>query len=149
LIPTVGPIERLLTEDHVRLSRLLERADRQAELDVDAFEEFRRGLLRHIGMEEKVLLPAARKHRPVEIAAALRKDHGVIAKLLVPSPTHALCEELREVLGRHNGLEEGEGGLYALCDVALFGEIEEILQRLRNYPEVPAAKHYDGPLLRR
>lgn len=144
-----GPIERFLTDDHVRLSGLLQRASQGEVLDLDAFEEFRRGLLRHIGMEEKVLVPAARKHRDVPMASALRVDHGNIAKLLVPTPTHAICEELRAILERHNALEEGADGLYALCDLALAGEIDVVLRQLREYPEVPVAKHYDGPLLRR
>jgi len=56
-----GPIERLMTEDDARLGALLLRAE--GEPGGDAFETFRRGLLRHIAIEEKALLPYARERR--------------------------------------------------------------------------------------
>lgn len=98
-----------------------------------------------------MLLAAIRKQTgvPLPIAADLRRDHGVIAKLLVPTPTKAICDELRAILSRHNAIEEGPGGLYATCDEALAHDVETILKSMSEYPEVPTAKHYDGPLLRR
>jgi hypothetical protein len=63
-------------------------------------------------MEEKVLLPYAKNKRGGEaltIAAMLRKDHGEIASLMVPSATASLCAQLKAVLARHNRLEEGPG----------------------------------------
>lgn len=113
-----GPIERELTADHRRLEQLLERAVADAAcFDHAAFEQFRAGLLRHIGIEEKILLPDARRRRggePLLVARALRIDHAALASLLVPTPDAALVSEIRSVLATHNGLEEGEGGLYGV-----------------------------------
>lgn len=147
----IGPIETFMTADHVRLDALLDRADRTTPIDHEAFETFRSGMLRHIAMEEKVLLPLARERRggePLPIARKLRLDHGEIAKLLVPTPTPELCERLRAKLAEHNPLEEGEQGLYAQCDRLAGADAAGVVDRLRAMPEVPLAKHYDGPLLR-
>ena len=136
----LGPIERFLTEDHVRLAELLERADPgDGTIDASAYAEFRRGLLRHIAMEEKVLLRFARDRRggePLPLAEALRRDHGEIARLLVPSPTPERCAALRSVLGRHNAIEEGPGGLYATCDALAADEAGAVVERLRGVPDV-------------
>ena len=103
-------------------------------------------------MEEKVLLPFARERRggePLALAQALRRDHGQIAKLLVPTPDRVICCALRALLAAHNDLEEGDDGLYAICDALAGDEAAAVVLRLRAQPEVPVAKHYDGPLLRR
>jgi hypothetical protein len=147
----VGPIEAFMTADHVELDRLLRVAERaDGTIDDEAYAGFRAGLLRHIAMEEKVLLPFARVKRgaPLELAAELRADHGVIAKLLVRSPVPSIVASLQEVLSRHNGLEEGPRGLYAACDALAGEEAAEVVARLRAQPEVPLAKYYDGPLHR-
>jgi len=49
-------------KDHGRLEGLLQSAVAQAgSVDQGLYDQFRAGLLRHIGMEEKILLPAARR----------------------------------------------------------------------------------------
>jgi len=148
-----GPIETFLTADHSRIDGLLAQAKRgDGSIDPDVYATFRQALLRHIAMEEKILLPYARDRRggePLPVAWALRKDHGAIASLLVPSPTTAICAELRALLARHNPLEEGAGGLYATCDDLAGNEAGEIVARLKGQPEVPMAAHYNGPLLRK
>lgn len=152
-VTSVGPIERFMVEDHVRLDRLLQVADPGGgTIDEEAYASFRHDLLRHIGMEEKVLLPYARARRggePLPFAATLRADHGQIARLLVESPTPALVESLRDLLARHNPLEEGAGGLYAACDALAGDEAPAVVARLRAQPGVPVAKYHDGPRLRR
>ena len=146
----LGPIEAFMTADHARLDRLLRKAlGGDSEIDADACDELRRDLLRHIAMEEKVLLPFARAKRngqPLVMASALRADHGQIARLLVPTPTRPLLEKLCAVLGRHNALEEGPRGLYAICDALAENEGMQTVARLAAQPAVPMAKHYDGPL---
>jgi hypothetical protein len=146
-----GLIESFLTADHVRLDALLAQSERaDGTIDTDVYAEFRQGLLRHIAMEEKTLLPYGKAKRggvALPIAAALRKDHGEIAALLVPSPTPALCAQLRAVLARHNPLEEGADGLYATCDSLAGAEAAEVVERLEAQPKVPVAPHYDGPLV--
>ncbi|WP_304827782.1 hemerythrin domain-containing protein [Candidatus Binatus sp.] len=73
-------VRSFLERDHARLDQLLARASRNLEnIDMEAFGEFRRGLLMHIGMGEKILLPAVQHLRggePLAIAARLRLDHG-------------------------------------------------------------------------
>jgi hypothetical protein len=140
-----------MVDVHVRLDRLLSAAAEGPSIDTDAYARFRHDLLRHIAMEEKVLLPDARARRggaPLEMAARLRADHGAIAKLLVPTPTHAIVDTLRAILARHNVFEEGPLGLYAVCDALAGDDAPAVVERLRAQPSVPVAKHYDGPLLR-
>jgi len=151
-VDSVGAIERFMVEDHVRLDALLEAATRVDPIDQLAYARFRHDLLRHIAMEEKILLPFAREKRggtALPIAGALRADHGEIAKLLVRSPTRPIVEALREVLGRHNPLEEGSSGLYATCDALAGDEAETVVALLREQPNVPVAKSHDGPSHRR
>ena len=148
-----GPIETFMTADHTRIDDLLAKAERaDGAIDSPVYAEFRQGLLRHIAMEEKVLLPYAKARRggePLPVAPILRKDHGEIASLLVPSPTPALCTQLRAVLARHNPLEEGADGLYATCDALAGEEGNRVVERLKAQPQVPVAPHYDGPLGKR
>src|SRR5262249_15215113 len=115
----LGPIARFLIQDHREIEVLLTATLASDPLDLQTFETFRERLLRHIGMEEKVLLPAARRARhgePLPVAQQLRADHAALAALLVPTPSLALLAQIRDVLSAHNLLEEGAGGLYDLCD---------------------------------
>lgn len=145
----VGPIERFMVADHVRIDRLLAQSERpDGSFDADAYTQFRHDLLRHIGMEEKVLLPHARSKRgarPWPLADSLHADHGEIARLLVRTPTPSIVAALRELLGKHNPLEEGPDGLYAACDALAGDEAPAIVEQLRARPSVPLAKYYDGP----
>ncbi len=144
-----GILARFMIEDHARLDACLRRAEIGADdIDAAAFEEFRGGLLRHIGMEEKILLPAVRARRsgkPLDIAARLKLEHGAIALLMVPTPTRPLIAEIRALLSAHNPIEEGPGGLYEQCDDLLAADAASILERLRAAPPVRLAPHSDGP----
>lgn len=143
------PIRRLLSADHERLDALLERALADPErLDADAFHAFREGLLRHIGIEEKLLFPAAARARGSALteAARLRADHSVFATLLVPHPRRAFVEELRRRLVAHNLLEEGEAGVYAAVDQLLTAdELSDLADRVREFPQPPVAPYSDNP----
>jgi hypothetical protein len=146
--PRIGPLHRFLQQDHRRLDALLATAIAGDEIARPAYEAFRAGLLRHIGMEEKILLPTARRLRggePLAVARQLRLDHAALAALLVPTPTREIVEQIRAILRAHNPLEEDPGGLYDVCEQLAAGEIDELLARLMNAPEVPLAPHYDGP----
>lgn len=144
-----GPVARLLADDHRRLEALLRRATAHpGMIDRAAYAEFRAGLLKHIGMEEKILLPAAQRARggePLPIAAKLRLDHGALAALLVPTPTPTIIAALRAILAAHNSIEEGPGGVYDICEHLAGAEAAALLAQLRAAPEVPVAPHSDGP----
>jgi hemerythrin-like domain-containing protein len=142
-----GQIHQYLAGDHRRFEALLARAMADPEnIDAAAYAGFRTGLLRHIGMEEKVLLPAAQKRAgaPLPLAAKLRLDHGALVALLVPPPTKAIVAAIRAILERHNPIEEEEGGIYDQAERAAAAEAGEILSRLKNFPEVKVLPHVDN-----
>ena len=144
-----GPIYEYLSRDHARLDTLLDQALAcPGEIEMSSYAAFRAGLLRHIGLEEKILLPAARRARDgvtLPIAAQLRRDHAALAALLVPTPTPEIVGAIRELLETHNALEECEGGLYETCEGLVAANANSILAQLRDAPEVPVAPHFDGP----
>lgn len=145
---TFGPLHTFLQRDHARLDELLRRSDATAAVDPQAFEMFRGGLLRHIAIEEKVLFPEARRLRggePLAIARELRADHAALAALMVPTPTHETIAQVRAVLAEHNPLEEEPGGLYEVCERLAGAELDQLLARAQAVPEVPLARHFDGP----
>ena len=142
-----GPIRRFLIDDHRRLEALLAKACERSPVDLELYEEFREGLLRHIAIEEKVLVPAAEreKRERLPLAGRLRLEHGAIASLLVPKPTPAIIETLRNVLTAHNPLEEDPGGLYDLCEEWIGDRAAEVLERCRAQPKVPLAPLGESP----
>jgi len=146
---TSGPVHRFLAEDHVRLEALLLRSiAAAAAIDIDAYSEFRAGLLRHIAMEEKVLVPALRDPGGGEapaFLARLRDDHAAIAALLVPPPSPAIVAALRDILAGHNPIEEGPGGLYDLSDQRAGAGAADLVDRLRDVPAVRVAAYRDEP----
>ena len=100
----VRPVIDFLVKDQRRLEGLLQSAvAHTGPVNQGTYDQFRAGLLRHIGMEEKILLPAAQRLRggePLPIAAKLRLDHGAIASLLMPPPSAAVIATIRAVLTR-------------------------------------------------
>jgi len=73
-----GEIHRCLAGDHARLDGLLERAVRDPQnINAAAYAQFRSGLLKDFGREEKVLLPAARERRGSE-ALPIAADYASI-----------------------------------------------------------------------
>lgn len=139
---------RLLEDDHRRLEMLLDQAVANPDvIDLDAYAGFRAGLLRHIGIEEKLVMPPLRAEGgdAAALAAVIREEHSAIALLLVPPPTHALVEEIRSLLVQHNPREEGDEGLYAIADRLLGDELGAVLDKAAAYPPVPPAPYRDGP----
>jgi hypothetical protein len=145
----LGPLYHLLAEDHARLGGLLQDALTKAgQINHAAYAEFRAGLLKHISMEEKLLLPAAQRLRggePLAMAARLRLDHGALAALLVPTPTPPIIAALRQILVAHNVVEEGPGGMYECCERLAGAKAEALLAQLHAAPAVPVAPYSDGP----
>lgn len=146
-----GNIHRYLAGDHRRLDALLDLAMSNPEnIDAAAYAQFRAGLLKHIGMEEKVLLPAAQKLRdgePLAVAPRLRLDHGALAALLVPSPTAPVSAAIRAILKLHNPIEEDPGGMYDQCEDLAGAAAEQILRQVQEFSEVRVVPHVDGPFI--
>ena len=143
-----GVVAAFLAADHARLDALLEGAGQSDPIDWCDYVAFRAGLLKHIGMEEKILLPAAqaaRGGRPLPVAAQLRLDHGALAALLVPTPSAAILRALRTILTAHNAIEEAPGGVYETCEQLLGADAGALLARLRAAGDVPLHPNVDGP----
>lgn len=140
---------KFLAEDHRRLEQLLRTALATSGcVEQGTYDHFRAGLLRHTGMEEKILLPAAQRWNggtPLSMAAKLRLDHGAIASLLMPTPTPGIVAALRSILDIHNVLEEGPDGLYETCDKLAGSHIDQLITALRTAPEVTVLPHSDTP----
>jgi len=145
-----GAIARCLEDDHRRLETLLKQAsDHGEQIEPAAYSQFRAGLLRHISMEEKILLPAARTAnggKPLPRVERLHLDHGALAALLVPTPTRVIVEAIRAILDRHNVIEEGPNGVYEECERLPGFDTDAILKRLQSAPPVAMAPHADSPI---
>ena len=138
-------VTEYLAADHQRLHALLAQAA-SGPFDADAFERFRGGLLRHIGIEEKLLFPEVRRRgaAPPEAMRRLRVEHAALVSLLVPTPDAALAAEIEAFLSIHDAREEGAGGVYASCE-AILGEASAALaEAARQFPAVRMARHFDG-----
>ena len=145
-----GPIHSFFSEDHRRLDALLRQSIAiPGKVEPAPFAGFRAGVLRHIGMEEKVLFPVVRRSgspEEVVLASRLRVDHGAIAALMVPTPAPAMVADLLSVLVPHNAREEEPAGIYGICDRLLGpGVASRMVEELRVFPDVTLNPHNDGP----
>lgn len=147
----MGRLHDLLTRDHERLDALLASSSRSdGTVEQQPYGEFRRGLLRHIGIEERILFPVVRRTggdlRTIE---QLHRDHAVLSALLVPPPTTAELDAIRTILAVHNPLEEDDGGFYDGVEAIAGDELDDLLARIEAYPDVRVAPHADNDILRR
>ena len=144
-----GVLSEYLSKDHDRLDELLTRSTaKSGVIDIEAYSEFRKGILRHISMEEKIVLPAIARWqggRKAALAQRLRLDHGAIVSLLVPPPSPSIVLTLRSIFAVHNPLEEENGGLYELLDSMAGSETEEVLRELQSAPAVAVLPHNEKP----
>lgn len=144
-----GPLYGFFREDHRRLGDLLDQATADSPTILDApYSAFRKGLLRHVSMEERVLLPALQRYWGGEAASMIMKirlDHGALAALLVPPPSPHVVAALRTILSGHNRLEEGQGGLYELCERAAGSSVGALLKQAQAVPEVPVRPYNPDP----
>ena len=145
-----GPIHRYLADDHDRLGTLLDRALGQADdIETDSYEAFRSGLLRHIGLEEKLLFPSARRMgdaRILEMVDRLHREHAVFAAMLVPKPTAKVLGQMRDLLAHHNAREESTGGLYEVAELIAGENSDALAAELRAGPMARVAPHFDTEL---
>lgn len=143
-----GPLYKFFVEDHRRLEKLLNRATASApNYDMTAYGQFRSGLLKHIKMEETVIIPAAQKARegkPLPVADRVRLDHGAIVALMVPPPAPNIVKVLKQILANHNRLEENQGGLYDLCERLSGQKLDEVMRMVESVTDVPVLPHKMG-----
>lgn len=147
-IPCRGELYRLMAAEHAELGELLAKAAGEgAAIDPEAYQRFRERLLRHIRIEEWILLPMAERKRgeALSIAGRLRLDHGALAALLMLPPADHAFRAIRAVLDAHNPLEEAEGGVYEQCEGLAGPEIAESLSQIAASPRVPVSSWVDSP----
>jgi Hemerythrin HHE cation binding domain len=145
-----GALHDHLAHDHDRLDALLAAALRaDGTIDAASYAEFRRGLLRHIAIEEKVLFPEiGRESAGSALREQLHRDHAALAALLVPPPAADTIEAVRAILREHNPLEEEQGGLYELVERLEGDALEDLMARVRAVPPVAVAPHVDNDFVR-
>lgn len=138
-----------LSVDHQEIAALLHDALSGPDFDPASFARFRERLLRHIGVEERVLFPAVRERDATRVAdrlAALRVDHAALTTLLVPTPDRDLALEVEALLGGHNEIEEQLDGVYDGCLAALSNaDATRVLRAARARHPVPTTGYFDGP----
>jgi hypothetical protein len=134
---------QLMAAEHANLDRLLAQVSTQkGAASIESYGEFRKGLLRHISIEEKILLPMAERRcggEPLALAARLRLDHGALAALMMLPPSATTLSAVRAVLDAHNPLEEAPGGVYEQCERLAGPELDEILARCEAAAKVPVS----------
>lgn len=144
----MSDLHHFLSRDHERLDALLQYTI--ATGDPASYDEFRRGLLRHISIEERVLFPLLRARRGVtEIEQQLHRDHAAISALLVPPPTPIELKAIASILESHNVFEEEAGGLYELMEELAADELAKVMARVHAVPEVRTVANNDSPVVRR
>lgn len=141
-------ISDYLEEDHRRIERILQEAAGSGDrTEPRLYQEFRGALLRHIGMEEKILFPAIRNAtggKSLPDVEQLHLDHGALAALLVPTPTASILRAIRTILRRHNIIEEGPAGIYRRCERLPGIDADGILAKLQAAPPVAMNPHVDN-----
>lgn len=138
------------SSDHHRIEALLDKATNgDAGFDMDYYHQFRSGLLRHIGMEEKILFPAAKnadKEAMNKILPQFRLEHGALTALMVPPPSNDIIKVIRYILEKHDLAEEKPGGLYDVCEALTSKETGELLAKLNTVPQVPVHPPNPAPV---
>jgi len=146
-----GVLYQYLSADHDSLDQLLDRAtSKPGVIDFESYSHFRKRLLRHISIEEKIVLPAITKWqhgRKPAVADRLHPDHAAIVSLLVPPPSPSIILTLKSVFAVHNPLEENAGGLYDVFETLAGSETETMLEQLKAAPDVPVLSHNPKPEL--
>jgi hypothetical protein len=144
-----GALYHYLSKDHKRLDNVLrEAAANPGAINMQLYAEFRKGLLRHIAIEEKIVFPTIARlqgGRQATVTERLRLDHGALVALLVPPPTASIVATIRSILQVHNALEEQEGGLYQLFEQLAGSDTDTLLRKLESAPEVPVLPHNERP----
>jgi hypothetical protein len=137
-----------LVRDHDEVDALLRKARAPEAFDLEAFGRFRERLLRHIGVEERLLFSAiARTNQGQlpEIVSEVQIEHAALTSLLVPTPDYVLAEEIAGLLERHSNLEEFPAGVYDQCLAMLDDETaDDVFCDACASRPVALAKYFDG-----
>ncbi len=131
-------LTNVLQHEHAELIALLDRCvEPSGGVNLRAFDEFRRRQLRHLAIEEKVVMPALARRKKLVPAFqnALRKDHESIVVLCVTSPNPDFVRDLKELIAWHQRVEEQPGGLYDLFD-RFVGDDPQVATALAQLPPV-------------
>jgi len=132
---------QFLANDHDRIDKLFHHAvDGGIPIDSSAYDEFRKALLRHISIEEKIVYPAVlyfQKQKTDPVITQFRLEHNAIVVLLVPSPSRSIVATLSSILARHNSIEEQTDGVYEMLDRLPESVSGDLLEQFQNAPEVP------------
>lgn len=138
-----------LASDHDRMDNFLQQAlTESGDINLTAYNEFRQGLLRHIGIEEKILIPALQpffNERMKQILIQIKADHSLIVALLVPPPSRGIVAALRMILEKHNWLEEANGGFYEFSEQFDVQTISQLEEKIRTAPEVKSLPNNPDP----
>jgi len=139
-------ISGYLEQDHRRIEHFLQQATGFSDrIEPQPYQEFRGALLRHIGMEQKILFPAIRSAGgSLKDVEQLHLDHGALAALLVPTPTASILAAIRAILAAHNIIEEGADGIYRRFERLPGIDADAILAKLESAPPVPLNPQVDN-----
>jgi hypothetical protein len=143
----MAALHLFLSHQHARLDTLLEESLRDGVVNAVAYDEFRRLLLRHIAIEEKVLFREVRRRVGTlnALEAQLRKDHAAIGGLMVLPPTAAVILRVRALLAEHNPLEELDGGFYTSIEALVGTDAEALLAEAQAIPPAKVADYFESP----
>jgi len=143
-----GELYTYFFDDHRELEEKLAQAAAGETIAMGPYRQFREGLLRHIAMEERVLIPVLKKHGPERLQSTLHQiqlDHSAIGALLVPPPTHAILDMITHILDKHNVLEEADSGMYDACESLDEDVVEDLIRRARETPPVKVNPNNPNP----
>ncbi len=136
----------VLIHEHQELLALLHRCVSAAgALNLRLYDEFRLRQLRHLAVEEKVLLPMLRERGalPAAFHNGLRKDHEAVVVLCLTAPNPDFVRDLYELLAWHHKVEEEPGGVYQLFDQQV-GDDPEVDRALARLPPVTLPPYATG-----
>ncbi len=144
-------LREFMEADHQRLDALLDASEHTGAIDLEAYNQFKQGLLKHIAIEEKILFPLAQRLQgglPLAQAKKLRLDHGALAAIVVAAPTPAIIRAIKIILATHNPLEEGPDGIYEQCKQLTYDDQKTILAELLAMKDVPLATRIESVKVR-